>query len=494
METFVRILLFRPEHTKKEEKVKKTFCAMCIAFCLGAMNLNAQVAGSFPVIFNNLARATYADSQIYIYSIGMTGGQWCYMTKDGAMLPMNAADATAPGHLVKNGRNYPNYNFRLSEAQNFRIPPSVGGGRLYMSVGSPMFMTGSAGGVQLPDPNNPGDPNDDVYYDWFEYTYIYNSLQFGGNTTQVDLFGFPYVATVRQDAGGGVATSFLDSCGINIPRDQVIKYFQDSMSAPFDSCIRPCRVVAPRSSIQFATGHTYGNYLKPYLDSLWTLWKTAPLNFNNGNNHYIGTVNAGGTMVFTGAEAGSMAEPTTQMVWACAGFPGYVGAAFSAALNRGVAGNGADYYNPLSYYKRSPYMNEFSKVLHNISIHHLAYGFGYDDNNNQSSVLIVGSNKPLTSLTLTIEPFVTPVVAAVPEHKWAAGQPRVMYSSGNQVILQNAGQIKNVALVSLNGKTVLGNVAICNNVISTKGLAGGAYYVRITDKQGRTSISKIVKW
>ena len=474
---------------KKEEKVKKTFCAMFVAFCMASMNLSAQVAGSFPVIFNNLAKATYPDSQIYIYSIGMNGGQWCYMTKDGAMLPMNAADATAPGHLVKNGRNYPNYNFRLSEAQNFRIPPSVGGGRLYMAVGSPMYMTGNAGGVQLPDPNNPGDPNDDVYYDWFEYTYVYNGLQFGGNTTQVDIFGFPYVAIVRQDAGGGVANSFLDSCGINMPRDQVIKYFQDSMSAPFDSCLRPCRVVAPRSSVQFSTGHTYANYLKPYLDSLWTLWKTAPLNFNNGNNHYIGTVNAGGTLVFTGAEAGSMPEPKTQDVWACAGFPGYVGAALSAAMNRGVAANGADFYVPSTYYKRSPYKNEFSKVLHDISIHHLAYGFGYDDNNNQSSVLIVGSSKPLTSLTITIEPFVSTTGIVAPKQSSVEIRPAIRYTD-NQIVVQSSAPVKNITLVSINGKSVR---TVNSKVMSTVGLAAGTYYVRITDKLGYTSMARLVK-
>lgn len=474
--------------------MRKVVFALGIVLGLALSGLHAQVAGSFPVIFNNLAKATYPDSQIYIYSIGMTGNQWCYMTKDGTMLPMSAADATAPGHLTKNGKNYPNYPFRLSDAQNFRMPPSVGGGRLYMSVGSPLYMTGDAGGVQLPDPNNPGDPNDSVYYDWFEYTYGYNTLQFGGNTTQVDLFGFPYVAIVRQDAGNGVTNSFLDSCGINIPRDQIIQNFHDSMSAPFQGCIRPCRVVAPRSSSQFGTGGAYVNYLKPYLDSLWTLWKTAPLNFSNGNNHYVGTVNAAGTLVFTGAEAGSMAEPTTQMVWACAGFPGYVGAALSAAMNRGVAGNGADYYVPSTYYNRSPYMNEFSKVLHEISIHHLAYGFGYDDNNNQSSVLIVGSSKPLTSLTITIEPFVSaPVAAVVPENKPAAHRPAIRYLSNNQIALGNAGQIESVSLISLNGKTVLGKVPVNNNVISTAGLANGAYYLRILDKQENASIFKIVK-
>jgi hypothetical protein len=224
------------------------------------------------------------------------------------------------------------------------------------------------------------------------------------------------------------------------------------------------------------------------------LWKTAPLNFNNGNNHYIGTVNAGGTLVFTGAEAGSMPEPKTQDVWACAGFPGYVGAALSAAMNRGVAANGADFYVPSTYYKRSPYKNEFSKVLHDISIHHLAYGFGYDDNNNQSSVLIVGSSKPLTSLTITIEPFVSaPVSSIVPEYKSASNRPAIRCLADGRIVLANAGIVENVSVIALNGKTVVKNAFINNNVISMKDLSCGAYYVKIKDKAGKISTAKIVK-
>jgi hypothetical protein len=90
-------------------------------------------------------------------------------------------------------------------------------------------------------------------------------------------------------------------------------------------------------------------------------------------------------------------------------------------MNRGVARIGADYYDPTTYYKVSAYKNEFSQVLHQISIHNKAYGFGCDDNNNQSSVLKVGSSQPLTSLTITIEPFVSTSVAAIPVVHKSAG-------------------------------------------------------------------------
>jgi len=245
--------------------MKKKLCLVAVVFC--AATLFGQTAGSFPCIFHNLAQNTYADSQIYVYAIGMANGAWNHLDSLGNPQPFNAADVTAPGHLTKGGRNFPNYAFRITSAKNFRIPPVVGGGRIYMSVGSPMFMTGSSGGVQLPDPNNSGDPNDDVYYDWFEYTYLYNQVQFGGNTTQVDIFGFPFVAKVCQSS-----THYNDSCGISgMARDQIIQYFTTHMSAPFQGCIKNCRVVAPRSASQFGTGGAYVDYLKPYIDSMWAL-------------------------------------------------------------------------------------------------------------------------------------------------------------------------------------------------------------------------------
>ena len=471
---------------KKEEKVKKTFCALCIAFCLGAMNLYAQVQeGSFPLIVNNFAKETFADSQIYITSIGNNGG-WFWCDSLGIPHQNNAADKNAPGHLVKNGVNYANYSVRLTSAKNMRIPPTVGGGRIYISCPEPMY-------VQFPDPNNPGDPCNDVYYDWFEYTYGYNTLQFGGNTTQVDIFGIPISARVYQVAGTGVAKTYDDSCGITgMARDSIMARF-NRMSAPFQGCIKPCRVVAPRSSAQFGTGGAYVDYMKPYIDSLWTLWSTTQCVFNNHGQIFTIDVNAAtGILTFGGAGSGTMTKPSTQEVWSNTGtrFPGYAGAAFSAALCRGVARNGAWWYDSTTYYKKSAYKSEFAEILHDISINHKAYGFGYDDNNNQSSVLIIGNPKPLTSLTLNLQPFKTlPVSTVVPVQKSVASRPAIRYAD-NQIIVQSAAPVKNLTLVTLSGKSVR---TVNKNVMSTVGLAAGVYYVNIKDKIGNISTAKIVK-
>jgi len=199
-------------------------------------------------------------------------------------------------------------------------------------------------------------------------------------------------------------------------------------------------------------------------------------------------VDGSGVLQFTGAESGSMSKPTTQMVFACAGFPGYVGAALSAAFNRGVARDGADFYVPSTYYKRSLYKNEFAQVLHEISIHNLAYGFGYDDNNNQSSVLIVGSSQPLDSLVLTIEPFVSNVGAVVPNHAAANVRPAIRYAN-DRITVAGAAQIDRIKLISPDGRCVR---EARGNVMSTVGLAAGSYNVKIMDNQGHVSLAKVV--
>ncbi|HEX4205388.1 MAG TPA: beta-1,3-glucanase family protein [Ktedonobacteraceae bacterium] len=71
-----------------------------------------------------------------------------------------------------------------------------------------------------------------------------------------------------------------------------------------------------------------------------------------------------------------------------------LGAQFCAAFNRGVALNTADWYNPTAYYT-GPIQNEYAGFWHQVSINHKAYGFPYDDVNNQSSGGILPNANPL---------------------------------------------------------------------------------------------------
>ena len=67
-------------------------------------------------------------------------GQWSYLKPDGTLAHISHLDATAPGHLTKNGVNYPNMSFTLAQASTVSVPAELEGARMYISVGSPMYI------------------------------------------------------------------------------------------------------------------------------------------------------------------------------------------------------------------------------------------------------------------------------------------------------------------------------------------------------------------
>src|SRR5436305_14759822 len=93
---------------------------------------------------------------------------------DGSMAHIIHLDATSPNHLTKNGVNYPNMAFTLAQARAITLPTSMYGGRIYLSLGTPMYIPVSPddNGWGGPDLRNPSDPNSDVYFDWYEYTFV----------------------------------------------------------------------------------------------------------------------------------------------------------------------------------------------------------------------------------------------------------------------------------------------------------------------------------
>ena len=102
-------------------------------------------------------------------------------------------------------------SFTLAEAGNLRIPPELLGGRIYVSMQDPLYITisGDDTGWASPDPANPGNPNYDTIYDWYELSFKNGSVPLGGNTTQVDQFGFPFTFTLTHDSSGFSGTRGL---------------------------------------------------------------------------------------------------------------------------------------------------------------------------------------------------------------------------------------------------------------------------------------------
>jgi hypothetical protein len=365
-------------------------------------------AGSFPLTFTNETDGKWKDSQIYVTLIGQTTpGQYAYLKTDGTLAPIDHKMADAPGHLTKDGRNYPNMSFTLAQASTVNIPPRIDGARTYISVGAPMYfgVAPDDTGYATPDLHNRADPNYGTVFDFYEFTYEYGERQFGGNTTQVDQFGLPLTARLQQSAIG-----FDRKTGITLSRAQVFARFEDKTSKPFHSLVTPERILAPRTSPAFSDTGAYAHYLDPAIDKAWSSWADG-FSLTRLHQTFAGKT-AGGKLTFKQDGDGpfSVAKPSSEDVFRCAGTlappnapdpVGVMGAELCAAFNRGVSSDTTDWYKPSAYYD-GRLDNEYSGFFHSISLGKRAYGFAYDDVNDQSTVTILPNDNPPSRVTLAV--------------------------------------------------------------------------------------------
>jgi hypothetical protein len=369
----------------------------------------AQDDGSFPVTFTNQTDGRWHDDQIYVTGIGQTTpGQWSYLKPDGTMARLDHTMADAPGHLTHDGRNYANMSFTLAQKSTVQIPPHVQGGRLYISVGKPLYIgvASDDSGYTGLSPESRADPNYDTVYDWYEFTYEHGKIPFGGNTTQVDQFGLPLTARLQQTASGTDRRT-----GITLSRAQVFAKYEDAVSKPFRTLDIGKRILSPRTAPAFADGGEHGDYLDPVIDRAWTSWKSG-FSLTRLNQTFAGQVGSDGRLAFSQDGAGEyfVAKPTSQDVFRCNGAladtssstqSGVLGAELCAAFNRGVWNDTADWYRPSAYYD-AKIDNGYSGFFHTINAGRRAYAFPYDDVNDQSSVTILPNSEPPTRLTIGV--------------------------------------------------------------------------------------------
>lgn len=384
---------------------------IAVGACALAPVASAQEArGSFPLRLVNGTHGRWSDRQIYVTVLGIgSSGRWSYLRPDGTMAPLDHAMASAPGHLEKDGRAYPNMSVTLARASTVMLPATIVGARIYVSVGSPMFLAVNAddNGWAGPDLLDPSDPNYDVYFDWYELTYQYGVIPFGGNTTQVDMFGLPLVVRLRQRSSG-----YDRVTGIRLTRREVYARYWAEVGPMFRSLAGPYRILAPHIAPRFGPGGADGAYLNSEIDAAWSKWADDGFAVSHLGQSFAGRVIGdvlSGTM--DGTQKFSLAKPTSSDVLGCSGAlasPGMstadlaLGAVLCAALNRGVAARPTPlWYRPSAYYTAQP-DNEYAAFFHSIALGHRAYGFPYDDVNDQSSVAILPDANPPSSLTITV--------------------------------------------------------------------------------------------
>ena len=360
----------------------------------GGVVLPPAPAGRINLRVLNQTNGAYPDSQVYWAVLGFDQNTRAlsYLNRSGNLVQANPGDNDAPNRLVKNGIGYANYFNRVSDAGTLTLPKMYGA-RLFLSVGSPMFIKilGVPGGVGFagPDVNNPGDPNTDVIWDFTEFTY--NDIGFFGNTTRVDQFGFP--TRIRLVGNDG----FDKTLGENISRDQIFNDFSNIPQTQFRNLVRrPYRIVAPKAG-DFAAGRSQANYFDSYINQIWDTYRSRDLVLTNQAGVFRGRV-SGNNFVFNkdGGPSGLVVnKPTSIETFEASGafargsdLEKVVQAQLAAAINRHVVidVDPSQWSNDSTYYRNGP-ANFYSKFWHDRSIDGKAYGFAYDDVFEKSTLL-----------------------------------------------------------------------------------------------------------
>lgn len=344
----------------------------------------------------NGTNGAWQDQQVYWSIIGYdpVTKVLSYVDNTGRLAPASLAANDAPNRLTKNGQNYSNYFYKLTDMPWVSIP-RIDSGRMFISLGSPMYIKiNQAGDGRLgfagPDMNNPSDPNQDVNFEWIEFTV--DQWGYHGNTTRVDQFGFPIKTRLLGRDG------YDRTLGENATRAKIFADFEALAQPEFRGLVqRPYRIVAPAKSV-FNRGQAYGNYFAPYVDQVWAYYASTDLVFTAEAGTFRGRV-IGNDFVFS-KNGGPQnlyirGKPTTQEILEGSGRLAsgssdekVVQAQITAAFNRHLLMrvDPSQWSNASTYYGAGP-ANYYSKFWHDHSIDGLAYGFCYDDVRNQSTLL-----------------------------------------------------------------------------------------------------------
>ncbi|WP_342566125.1 glycoside hydrolase family 64 protein [Paenibacillus sp. FSL R7-0345] len=316
-------------------------------YSIAASSIPTAPNGSMSLKVMNGTGGAYPDSQIYwgVIGINPANGKWSYLDLGGNLLPISNALNDASGHLTKNGVNYANIYHTVSQASWVNLP-KITSGRMFLSVGTPLYIKTYDDGFAGPDINNPTDPNRNIYFDFIEFTV--DATGYHGNTTRVDAFGFPIQHRLVNTTG-----SFDQTVGEleSETRAGIFTKYQNEVPAafkPLATLQAPYRIVAPIYG-SFAAGGANANYFAGY------------------------------------------SSYSTQDILRCDG--ALTDAATAAAINRHVYTT-SNWNNVANYYNAAP-ANYYAKFWHDHSINGLAYGFPYDDVNGQAAYLEAGNPKGL---------------------------------------------------------------------------------------------------
>ena len=347
---------------------------------------------------NNKTKGQYSDDQVYWCILGKNPKthELCYVDTNGNLIPVSLSMNT----VKKGDRMCANICNTLAQ-KDYVYMPDIESGRMYLSYGSPVYVTINQGadgnmGFAGPDLNNASDPNADVLFEFIEFTIT--NKEYWGNTSRVDFYSFPMATRLIGEGGWnnfpGDADVYDKTVGDLGTRAEMFAAFKNEVPAAFQTLLTDKRIMAP-CKLTFNEGKQYSNYFDNYINKFWSKYSTQDLVFSCDAGTFRGRVH-GDTMVFTKDGVGgtyTIYKPTTQDVLEGKGNMArgnstelVIEAQLCAAFYRGVATEPENYDNESAYYKNSN-SNFYSGFFHNHSFDRLAYGFCYDDVNDHSTLL-----------------------------------------------------------------------------------------------------------
>lgn len=370
-----------------------------------------------------------------------------YVNSAGQLVPMDVDD-------LQNG--FADYNLSLPADGKFKLP-LMSAGRVYIMLGEKMK-------TQLNPPVGPNDPpafwvapsgwsnanepNYNTLFDWVEFDYKIspdtNIPGMGINKTEVQMVSLPFTISMTGPTDGtqtvgakeGARSAIFEAIAADPSFADLIV-----QGTATGTNVSPIRVVSPDNGI-FNVRNNIPNvptfpldYYDDYINQVWEKYKTEDLTMKTSAfGDYLGRVNDQDQMVFTqdGARSVVIPRPTTADVIIGDGaliadvanattdternIVREHASTMSACFNRStllvfpfmlrnfVPGT----FDPAIFYAANP-TNVYSKVIHANSLpteaapFGAAYGFGFDDNLNQSS--FIGENNGPTSVTITVTSF-----------------------------------------------------------------------------------------
>jgi hypothetical protein len=270
--------------------------------------------------------------------------------------------------------------------------PQLAGARLWLSIASPLtFLLNPGPALVEPSVTNPSDPNIDLAWDFFEFTY--NSAQLFANISMVDFTCIPVGLTLTDTSGNQQTVAGLPAGGL----DSVcagLAAQQNADGNPWTDLIvtsdgQNLRALSPANGIVENSSFLSG-YFDGYVSQVWEMYSSATLTVDTQASY--GTVTgqvSGGLLTFPGV--GSFAAPATADIFSCATGPFSTGGQsdevlaiiprLAAAFNRStllIDSDQPDEENPADYYANAV-TNHYARIVHATLTGGLGYAFPYDD-------------------------------------------------------------------------------------------------------------------